>query len=179
MLKILKIGKPSGEMIALIEWIDGKANVSWSSTSKLMTEDLLRMINFGIDAYIPQQDSKTHKWSYLGIISNVKDELFLENLAKYLELCFDFKLEILLSPEIPEGPYCYKSIGQGTVKIDDIDVPSLKIKMCPFYTYDKKMKDDTGDDIKVAYCELIQDYDVILLNDQCKICGINWHDNNA
>lgn len=57
--------------------------------------------------------------------------------------------------EIPKGIYCYEIISISDWKIET--------KVCPYFTREHNN----------AFCLLTKKSDAILLNDQCKICGIN------
>ena len=68
---------------------------------------------------------------------------------------------------IPKGDYCYK--------IDRIDFsdmsrpPKIKIHLCPYWMFmDMRTKEPY-----CTYCDHVGiAYDTILLEDQCKVCGV-------
>ena len=77
--------------------------------------------------------------------------------------------------DIPKGDYCYKILSgpKKSKKYVTEDNPSgiyLPTRYCPYFT--NKFNIDTGD--IDAYCEYIKEFDIILLNDSCKICGIKY-----
>ena len=68
---------------------------------------------------------------------------------------------------VPEGPYCYKSLGV-------LPPPTIGIrtKVCPFWSCFPDHDDPS------AHCSLLNESDADLLADQCKICGINEGEEN-
>lgn len=73
--------------------------------------------------------------------------------------------------QIPEGMYCYKIKGQS---VDAKGKIVLNTNRCPFYgrRNDKKEPNSNG----LAFCTLTRVVDDILLDDQCKVCGIKNDD---
>ena len=66
---------------------------------------------------------------------------------------------------IPKGAYCYELLD---INIDK-DGVSRHIKTCPYFRW---LSPDSEGNID-AYCKLLKEKDLIMLNDRCKICGIN------
>lgn len=69
---------------------------------------------------------------------------------------------------IPPGPYCYTYAGHDEITEKPI------YKNCPYWGY----KVDEPTDETAVYCSYVNKSDIILLNDQCKICDISmdWED---
>lgn len=62
---------------------------------------------------------------------------------------------------IPKGDYCYT-----IEEIDYKDIPTIYTNLCPYY-YNR-------DTAMCDYCEIEGiEQDWVLLEDQCKICGVN------
>lgn len=70
-----------------------------------------------------------------------------------------------LPPEvlIPTGPYCYQALG---LSYGDDGMPSLSTRLCVFYE-----RVESG-----ARCRHLGVEHDVLLDDACKICGINEPD---
>jgi hypothetical protein len=64
---------------------------------------------------------------------------------------------------IPSGPYCYEPLG---LSLDESGRPVLKTRPCSFY-----VRGPSG-----AKCDHLNVEQDALLDDGCKICGINEPD---
>lgn len=76
--------------------------------------------------------------------------------------------KLIAKLRIPRGDYCY------TIKKiipDSVYGYRIKVKMCPYY---HRVEDNFGDSHNE--CKCINVKDDILLDDQCKICGINEYE---
>lgn len=75
--------------------------------------------------------------------------------------------------KIPEGFYCYSWIETPSTKNNFRG----KVKMCPYYEH-IPLDEETGE--STAYCHFMEIEDIILLGDQCKVCGINeaWEEDD-
>jgi len=71
------------------------------------------------------------------------------------------KKKVQNNSEIPYGDYCYRIL-----RIDH-KTCVIHTKVCPYL---KNKKDDEG--YNSGYCSKLKVFD-IMLDDQCKICGIN------
>ena len=90
---------------------------------------------------------------------NIK--LLIDNLPTLRDIIAKFR--------IPHGDYCYKI---KKVVPDSTYGYKIKTKNCPYYGYVKKWEGKEGFH-KIAHCKYLNEIDYILLDDQCKICGIN------
>jgi hypothetical protein len=67
---------------------------------------------------------------------------------------------------IPEGIYCY-TIRKIEYQKDN-GMPRIKLNLCPYWKYIT-----SEDRVECTFCELMGiPYDGLLLDDQCKECGI-------
>ena len=73
----------------------------------------------------------------------------------------------LSKKNIPFGDYCY-TITSITKATKDTP-PIINIIPCPYLT--RKINNDLGQEMN--YCLYVEDFDLILLEDECKICGEN------
>ena len=73
--------------------------------------------------------------------------------------------------DIPEGPYCYTFLSLE-MKSDCL----YKVKPCPYWEkrIDVQLLEEgfSEQDSMSAYCHYLKEFDALLLEDQCKICGI-------
>lgn len=74
--------------------------------------------------------------------------------------------------QIPTGVYCYKPKGTS---VDAQGRTVLKTKVCPFYgtRHSKKNQDKIA---SKSFCTMTRVVDDLLLNDQCKVCGVKDDD---
>ena len=77
---------------------------------------------------------------------------------------FKYIKNLIAKFRIPKGDYCYKI---KKIVPDATYGYRAKTKNCPYYGYERKRTGNLR-----ATCKLINKSD-ILLDDQCKICGIN------
>lgn len=86
-----------------------------------------------------------------------------------------YRIPRKLKKKIPKGIYCYKIVGKGSKWNEEAqqELPTLKIKTCPFF-----FKNHFG----YGDCKYLVIKDNIFngeneldfcLDDQCKSCGIN------
>ena len=78
---------------------------------------------------------------------------------------------MLSQKDIPKGDYCYTILGKETIdgKI------FIKKRPCPFFERLPMEKDG----YTPAYCSFLKEKDPVLLDDRCKICGINMEDEDG
>jgi hypothetical protein len=77
---------------------------------------------------------------------------------------------LIAKARIPKGDYCYKI---KKIAPDPKYGYVTHTKPCPYYSYVKKWEGIFEDYDRIAYCKYRNEIDYVLLDDQCKICGIN------
>jgi hypothetical protein len=92
MYATLEITRPEGRIAAAIESSNGVLRVGFAE-SELLRESIERIIKHGVDTVIP------HGSEQIEIRANPNDPSFLEDIARYFQLSFDF---ICIYKKVPE-----------------------------------------------------------------------------